>query len=112
MQQHVKDQGLSEKPQRLLISGMKAEKILLSSPYLRWLLQIGLVVTKIYQVIEYAPKRCFSQFVQDVSNARRAGDIDEDKKMIAETMKLIGNSGYGSLIKRKTQRCSLCEWKR
>ena len=98
MQQYVKDEGLSEKPRRLLISSMKAEKILLSSPYLRRLLQKGLVVTKIYQVIEYAPKRCFSQFVQDVSNARRAGDIDEDKKMIAETMKLIRNSGYGSLI--------------
>ena len=81
MQQYVKDQGLLQKPRRLLISGMKAKKILLSSPYLRWLLQKGLVVTKIYQVIEYAQKRCFSQFVQDVSNARWADDINEDKKI-------------------------------
>ena len=112
MQQYVKDQGLLEKPRRLLISGMKAGKILLSSPYLRWLLQKGLVVTKIYQVIEYAPKRCFSQFVQDVSNDRRVGDIDEDQNMIAETMKLIGNSGGWVFDngQRKTQRCSLCEW--
>ena len=101
MQQYVKDQGLTQKPRHLLVSGMKAQKILLSSPYLKWLLQKGLLVTKIYQVIEYAPKRCFRQFVKDVSDAQRAGDGDEDQKMIAEIMKLIGNSGYGSLIMDK-----------
>ena len=96
MQQYVKDQGLLQKPRWLLISGMKAKKILLSSPYLRWLLQKGLVVTKIYQVIEYAQKRCFSQFVQDVSNARRADDINEDKKnWLLKLWNLLGTRGMG-----------------
>ena len=101
MQEYVKHQGLSEKPRRLLVSGMRAQRILLSSPYLKWLLHKGLEVTKIYQVIEYAPKRCFRKFVQQVSDARRSGDGDKDQKIIAETMKLIGNSGYGSLIMDK-----------
>ena len=103
MQQFVKDHKLSEKPRRLLVGGMKAEKILLSSHYLKWLLQKGLVVSHIYQVVEFTPKQPFRKFVQEVSDARRAGDIDKDKKIIADTMKLIGNSGYGSLIMDKTK---------
>ena len=101
MQQYVRDRGLSDKPRRLLLSGMRADKILLSSPYLKWLLQKGLMVTKLHQVIEYTPQRCFRKFVQEVSDARRAGDVDSAQKIIAETMKLIGNSGYGSLIMDK-----------
>ena len=42
MQQYVRDHHMSDKPRRLLISGMKAEKLMLSSPYLKWLLQKGL----------------------------------------------------------------------
>ena len=103
MQGFVKDHKLSEKPRRLLIGGMKAEKILLSSHYLKWLLQKGLVVSRIYQVVEFTPKRPFRKFVQDVSDARRAGDVDKDQKIIADTMKLIGNSGYGSLIMDKVK---------
>lgn len=32
MQQHVRENGLSEKPRRLLVGGMKARKLLLASP--------------------------------------------------------------------------------
>ena len=39
--------------------------------------------------------------MRDVSDARRAGDVDKAQKIIADTMKLIGNSGYGSLIMDK-----------
>ena len=101
MQQYVREHHMSDKPRRLLLSGMKAEKIMLSSPYLKWLLQKGLTVTKLHQVVEYSPQRCFRQFVRDVSDARRAGDVDKAQKIIADTMKLIGNSGYGTLIMDK-----------
>ena len=50
---------------------------------------------------KYTPQLCFRQFVRDVSDARRAGDVDDGQKIIADTMKLIGNSGYGSLIMDK-----------
>ncbi|CEG46762.1 chromodomain protein, putative [Plasmopara halstedii] len=33
--------------------------------------------------------------MEKVSEARREGDADEDKAMIAEMMKLIGNSAFG-----------------
>ena len=73
MQQYVREHRLSDKPCRLLPSGMRADKILLSSPYLKWLLRKGLIVTKLHQVIEYTPQRCFRKFVQEVSDALRAG---------------------------------------
>ena len=69
MQQFVKDNNLSDKPGGLLIGGMKAKKILLSSHYLKWLLQKGLVVSHIYQVVEFTPKRPFRKFVKEVSDA-------------------------------------------
>ena len=103
MQEYVRENNLSTKPRHLLISGNRAQKILLSSPYLKWLLEHGLVVTKIYQVIEYTPLRCFEQFVDQVSNARREGDVHADQAIIADTMKLIGNSIYGSFLMDKTK---------
>ena len=36
-----------------------------------------------------------------VAQARLDGDRDKDKALIAETMKLIGNSSYGKLITNK-----------
>ena len=93
MQAHVRAQGLSDKPRRLLVSGTKARQILLATPLLKWYLDHGLKVTKIYQVVEYRKKACFRSFVEEVSDARRAGDASPELAIIADTMKLIGNSG-------------------
>ena len=83
--------------------GMKARQILLAIPLLQWYLKHGLVVTKIYQIIEFQKQRCFRNFVQDVSDARRQGDVDTDTAIIADTNKVIGNSSYGSLIMDKSK---------
>jgi Asp-tRNA(Asn)/Glu-tRNA(Gln) amidotransferase B subunit len=58
-------------------------------------------VTKVYEVIEYTPKSCFSGFADDVSNARREGDRDPSTAIKSETMKLHGNSGYGRTLTNK-----------
>ena len=39
--------------------------------------------------------------MDNISEARRQGDIHPDKAIIADTWKLIGNSSYGSLIMDK-----------
>ena len=98
MQEHVDRFGLSQKPRRLLVGGMKAKQILLATPLLKWYLDHGLEVTKVYQVIEFKPQRCFHQFVKDVSDARRQGDSDPSKGIIADTRKLEGNAAFGSTI--------------
>ena len=98
MQAHIKKFGLSQKPRRLLVGGIEARQILLATPLLKWYLNHGLEVTKIYQVIEFKPQRCFRQFVQDVSDARRLWDSDPSKAILADTRKLEGNAAYGSTI--------------
>ena len=103
MQAHIWEHQLSDHPRRLLVGGMKAQQILLATPLLRWYLNHGMIVTKIYQVVEYRQQRCFQDFVKEVSDARRQGDRDPNTAIIADTMKVIGNSGYGSLIMDQTK---------
>ena len=68
------------------------EKILLASPFIKWYLEHGLEVTHIYQVVEYTPVPCFQPFGEAVSDARRAGNVDSNKAIIADTMKLVSCS--------------------
>ena len=65
----------------------------------------GLEVTHVYQAIEFYKQKCSETFKRKVSDARRRGDRDSDSDLEVEaaTMKLIGNSGYGSLIMDKTK---------
>ena len=73
-------------------------KLLLATPLLIWYLAHGLVVDRVYQVVSYEPNPCFQRFGESVSAARRAGDSDPEKAIIADTMKLLGNSGYGKTV--------------
>ena len=68
---------------------------------LKWYFNHGLVITHIYTVIEYIPDAAFNSFMMHVAQARLDGDRDNDKALIAEIMKLIGNSSYGTLITNK-----------
>ena len=101
MQNFVREHKLSEKPRRGLIGSMFAEKILLITPLLQWYIKQGLEVTNIYEVTEFIPRACFDGFADQVSEARREGDRDPSTKIIAETMKLFGNSGYGRSLTNK-----------
>ena len=77
---------------------MKAEKILLYSPLLKWYLNHGLQVTKIHKYISYTSGRPFKWFPEEVSGARRAADQDKNKKQLGDTAKLKGNSFYGKMM--------------
>lgn len=90
MKQFAEQNGLLKRPSRTLISSYFGNKILLSTPLLQWYLQHGLVVTKVYQVIQYKPSKCFKLFGEKVMEARRAGDLDSSKKIISDSCKLIG----------------------
>ena len=82
-------------------------KILLATPLLRWYLDHGLEVLHVYQVIEYDPIPCFRRFGDAVSKARREGDVHQDKIIIADTMKLLGNSSYGKTITNVDRHCDV-----
>ena len=101
--QHMKDYQINTgrkkiKNDKKLLGVMKAEKILLYSPLLKWYLNHGLRVTKIHRYISYTSSRPFAWFPEEVSSARRAADNDKNKKQLGDTAKLKGNSFYGKMI--------------
>ena len=65
-----------------LMSVMKAKKILLYTPMIAWYLEKGLKVTAVYEVLQYEASRPFSWFVDEVYEARSAGDRDVDVKAL------------------------------
>ena len=85
MRQYAEENDIMSTPRRMLIGSYRGEKILLA-------------VDHVYQIIDYEPKPCFQNFGDSVSAARRAGDADPDKAIIADTMKLLGNSAYGKTV--------------
>lgn len=106
MQDFVETNGLSKDPRRLLVGGMSARKILLATPLLQWYLLKGMHVTRVYKLIEFTPKACFKHMTDKVSAARREGDRDPSKSLIADSNKLLICSAYGGLLlnKEKHQR--------
>ena len=101
MQNHVREFDVSIKSKRLLIGGMRARKLLLATPLLKWYLEHGIEVTKIYQTVEYTKQACYSHFVRNISDGRRLGDADPSKSIIADTRKPEGNSFFGATIMDK-----------
>jgi hypothetical protein len=102
---HMRDYALThdlmKKPRRMTVGSLFGEKIMLITPLLKWYLNHGLVCSKIYQIIEYTPMACFEKAGERVSNARRQGDADPDKSILAEMEKLFGNSYYGKTVTNK-----------
>ena len=98
MREYAEENDIMSTPRRMLVGSYHGKKILLSTPLLQWYLAHGLVVDHVYQIVEYHREACFRQFGESVSTARRAGDADPDKAIIADTMKLLGNSAYGKTV--------------
>ena len=61
---------------------------------------------KNYSVIKAKPNDLFKGFCDKVLNARREGDKQEDKAIIAECMKLVGNSAFGRTGMNKNKHSS------
>ena len=92
------EKKIMTQPRRMLISSMKLQRGPLITPLLLFYLKHGLILKKIHFFLQYTPVKCFNSFVQSVVTARREGDKNKNSTVIAETMKLIGNSAYGYQI--------------
>jgi hypothetical protein len=95
---------------RKLIGALKATKILVKSTRLRWLIQHGCEITKLYGVIQAKPGRVFKDFMDWVSDERRKGDVDEKYAIIADGAKTVGNSAFGrtGMDKNKHKKVKFC----
>ncbi len=93
MKDYCEENGLLKQPRRALIGSYFGEEIMLTTPLLQWYLNHGLVVTDVQQVVEFRPRRCFKEFGDRVTSARRKGDLNKDSSILADSYKLLGNSG-------------------
>ena len=98
MRNVAEEEGLLKRPQRMTISSYFQKSGLFITPLLKYYMTHGLIVENVKQFIEYDQQRCFQPFVQSVVDARRNGDTNPNSAVLAETMKLIGNSAYGRQI--------------
>ena len=103
MLEYAEQNALLLKPQRMLISSYRLNNGIVITALFKFYLKLGLLCTKIYRFIEYAPQKCFNGFVQSVVDARREGDEKPDSKVFAETKKLLGNSSYDYQIMDRSQ---------
>ena len=71
MDKYADERKLLGQPRRTLIGSFIGKNIFLATPLLRWYLEHGLVVDKIYEVVEYVPVWCFQGFADAVSENRR-----------------------------------------
>lgn len=91
MKKHTEKYGLLKKPTKMLLCSHFGEKILLGTPLLKWLMEKGVVVDKVYQIIQYNPCKVFTSFGNHIMDARRSGDVGSaSEKTIGDTCKLIG----------------------
>ena len=99
MEKYREETGRKEnKNARKLLGVMKAEKILVYTPLLKWYIEHGLKVTAYHKLLKYKTGRPFDWFPEEVAQARREADKNKDKKIVGETAKLKGNSFYGKMI--------------
>ena len=65
---------------------MKAAKILIYTPVLKWYLRHGLEITAAYESLEYEPGTPFAWFPEEVTEARRGGDIEALKEALEKAL--------------------------
>jgi len=90
--------GRKRRDGKKLVGALSAERMLVYAPLLLWYVNHGAVVTKVYRTIDYQLAKIFPWFVEQVTEARRTGDAEKSKALLAEVFKLLGNSVYGKLI--------------
>ena len=101
MEAYAEEEGIMSKKRTCLIGSIHGEKIMVVSPLLKWYVNHGLKMTLIHHVVEYTPAACFQNFGDNISEARRGGNADAEKKLVAETRKFDGNFSYGKTVTNK-----------
>ena len=98
MFKYLGDTGRKRGEDKKLLGTLAARRILVYAPLLIWYVNRGAVIKRVYRTIDYTPAKIFPWFVEQVTEARRTGDVEKSKALLADTFKLLGNSGYGKLI--------------
>ena len=92
MKQFAEDNNLLPRPSKVLLCSFHVQRQLVATPLLKFYLEKGVQMPKIYQLIQYKPMPAFVEFGQMVMADRRRGDLQPSTKIIADSSKLIGKS--------------------
>ena len=98
MLDYLKRTGRNRRDGKKLVGALSAGKLLVYAPLLRWYVDHRAVITVVYRMMDHTPGKVFDWFVKQVTEARRTGDVEISKALLAEVFKLPGNSGYGKLV--------------
>ena len=97
MKEFAERHKLLSKQQKIFISSFQLDRGPIITPLFLFYLEKGVILRDVFWFLQYTPCRCFQFFVQNV-DARREGERNKESTVVAETMKLIGNSSYGYQI--------------
>jgi phage host-nuclease inhibitor protein Gam len=86
----------------VLASTPKGKKMLLITTLLKWYMDKGLKVTKVTEVVEFCKSSPFSEFTEKVTEARLSEDAVEEKAILGDMFKIVGNAGG---VKNKNEAC-------
>lgn len=98
---HITNAGIKYQPKRLLISGHKAQNIMLSSEYVRFLLNTNHFAVEVKFLTEYGRGPLFRDFISFCIEKRKMAATNAQLSHISDMYKLLANSSYGCLLKNK-----------
>ena len=101
MKRIAEEHGFLKKPRKYLVNSHFGKDVLISSSMVKFYLEMGLEITRIYEFVQFYPIKCFQQLGVGISNARRLADQDSSKQVLGLTQKLLGNSCYSASLLNK-----------
>lgn len=98
MKKYAEEMGIATNNRKLLVAGIKAEQLPISSGYAKFLLTHGFILKNISQIVEYFPKKAFRRFVNERTNWRRQADECPRMGILATQGKSENNYAFGSTL--------------
>ena len=99
MKEYLAKSGRTATPdQKKLLGVLKAKKVLLYAPLLKWYIEHGVEIKAVHRTIDYVQKKDLLLVRARSSKHARKGDAEAEKALLGEIYKLLGNSAYGKFI--------------
>ena len=83
MKEYAEKGGIMSQPRKMLISSFLLKNGTIINLLPLYYLHLCLECTKIHQLVQYTPNKCFNSFVQSAVNARRQGDENPNSSVVA-----------------------------
>ena len=73
-----------------LVGALSAQRLLVYAPLLLWYVEHGAVIKKVYRTIDYQTAKIFPLFVEQVTEARRTGDVEKKQSAAGQGVQAAG----------------------